>query len=220
MTQRMEDIAKRIIVCGAEEIGEHLKAGEIGAIVSVDSSSEESLKFQDIEIADHIDRIVLKELDKYRSGSEFEKQISCINTMQENFGKLEELLVLHQGKKIIIHCAAGAGRSPQFMLMFLLHLQGGAENIDKALEALHAIRPNSAIGVSFWFYQDYLGGRYDTYFQAVIDYRTASSLAKCRTQADIDKCLSYEFNYNAPEEPDKMEQFVRRFGLKLQVLAL
>lgn len=194
MTQSLEEIADRIIVCGVEELEDQLRSNPVSLIVSTCTEEECKMSLKtsrDKESAQTlIDKASTQGIKQHQSFlyqmygdfldrftpepmSEEEEQAYFFEQAHETLDSIEKALSGQKDKKVIIHCMYGSDRSAMVAIAYFIKHQGEHANIEEALQTLQKIRPSALLEDISKQFRSHFGEKFDAYQQAIIDYREA-----------------------------------------------
>lgn len=205
MTQSLEEIADRIIVCGEHQITSYHQKGIIGAVITVSRSNEVDdfdFDFSSLDVPHHVTTL-------------YEDQDNGIST---DLKTAEDFLNACGDKKLLIHCHAGRHRSPTFALILLMHLNKFRSSIDDGIAIIHRKKPDILLSASIPSYKDFLQDRYDLYRQSIVDYKRAQALNQCKDTASLKEGLKKNFAGQTEPSTGDLQKLGARFGMTLPTL--
>lgn len=157
------NVRDRIIVAGVEQSANLLEGDTVGAIVTMMPASEyehEPLWFNDTQkmrkyikaknIPQYFSRVFNSNTDKWHQTGKTYKEIKKLarqedkREIHETVHKIDDFInTLPEGKKLLIHCAAGEDRSATGLLLYLVYKYGGFNYIHDAFTDLYKICPKA-----------------------------------------------------------------------------
>ncbi len=120
-----DEAAKRIIVCGVDDVSRHLDIYDVGLIIQCATTPSN-----------------LTEEDLYRNLPFIEPSDDPQLIEKELIDRAVNFLIHNPQQHLLIHCNLGTERSPLFALKILHSIEGQNPNWQKLLKTLNMIQPN------------------------------------------------------------------------------
>jgi len=136
MSISMEEAAKRIIICGYEEVTSNIDDRQVGQVMVA-----RDLRY----------KIDYKGVNKHTCYTPNDDHCLPPSEQQDKLRLIRADLdaatsfLEQRTDNLLIHCAEGIFFSPSFTFLLLLHLQGDKPNLYKAANALFKIKPKSSL---------------------------------------------------------------------------
>jgi len=156
MSISMEEAAKRIIICAVDDVNIAISRHNVGFIFNTRAYNETgycrilNLPFRYPTIKDLNDA-------------------TARNEMKNSLNTAQLFLEENSNEHLLVHCTAGFHGSPSFVLMLLLQLQEGVQDIPLAIRTLKKIKPDADI-TSIYDCSPYLDIDIEILKKIAIDY--------------------------------------------------